>query len=79
MNKIVEWGPDDYAPTYKFEVDEKGDFVKLLKIFDIPTGYPGQKEIPIADGHVTYISGVGFEKYKKWCCGIGWSTRQERY
>lgn len=64
MNKTIEWTPSDYSPTYNFDVNEKGEFVKLNKIFDMPTGYPQHKEIKIEQHFIDYISGDGFEKYK---------------
>jgi hypothetical protein len=69
MNKTMEWTPSDYSPTYNFDVNEKGEFIKLNKIFDIPSCYPEQREIEIEQHYVDYISTKGFEKYKshrKW-------------
>lgn len=71
MCKTVEWSPGDYSPTYNFDVNEKGEFVKLNKIFNIPTGYPGQKEVKIEQHYIDYISGDGFEKYKKHRAWLG--------
>jgi len=71
MSKIVDWTPNDFSPTYRFEVDDKGGFVKLHKIFDIPTDYPQSKEIEIKQHYIDYMSGDGFDKYKEHRAWLG--------
>lgn len=72
MAKTVEWTPNDYSPTYNFDVDENGNFIRLNKVFDLPNGYKERKEIAIEQHYIDYMSGDGFEKYKsyiKWISG----------
>lgn len=71
MTKTVEWTPNDYSPTYVFDVDGNGEFLKLNKIFNLPAGYKDRQEIAIEQHQIDYISGEGFEKYKSYRRWIG--------
>lgn len=36
---VRRWTPSDYAPTYEFEVDAAGNFVRHLHVWSAPPEY----------------------------------------
>lgn len=71
MTKTVEWAPCAYSPTYNFEVNDNGEFLKLNKIFDLPAGYKERKEIAVEQHYIDYMCGDGFQKYKRHRISLG--------
>ena len=76
MSKLIEWSPSDYSPTYMFHVDGDGNFEGLHRVRNIPTGWPQSREIDITEFHIKYMTGDGFEKYKK---HIAWLNNVDSY
>ena len=62
--KLIEWSAGDYSPTYIFTVDGNGEYVRLEKVLNIPSGWPQSKEIEITQEYIDYMANRGFDKYK---------------
>lgn len=60
------WSPNEYSPTYVFETDGQGNFVRLLEVWDLEDIWPQRTRIDHWQDFSKYFTEHGgFDKFRE--------------